>query len=175
MIARLLCAACLLIASNVEVFAKTWSNANYGFQVELPPGYVVCGPEGFTADHGFFVLFDTKDCLSDDDVSGLYVEASYNAMEVRSSIGEGKLICDGAAIKPSPFWIAGYRFYQCESGRGKANHGMRYFVLRHGKANDVGAEMTYDVGLICKHNDCRRLMPMARWIFAHMKFTKREQ
>jgi hypothetical protein len=97
----------MLIAARGAAFAKIYSSANYGFQVELPPGYIVCGPEGFTADHGFSVLFDTKDCLSDDDASGLYVFASYNAMEVRSTAGEGKLICDGAAIKHSPFWIAG--------------------------------------------------------------------
>jgi hypothetical protein len=175
MMTRLWFVAAILIASHGGTSAKTYINTNYGFQVELPPGKVTCGPEYTTANHGFFVLWDTKDCLSNEDATGLYVEASYNALDLRSTVAEGRLICDGATIGPSPFWVAGYRFYQCKSGRREKPQTMRFFVLRHGKAKDVGEEMTYDVGLICYHNDCQKLLPMARWIFAHMKFIRREQ
>jgi hypothetical protein len=175
LIIRLLFAAAMLIASYAEGSAKVYINGNYGFRVELPPGRVVCGPEYSTANHGFFVPFDTTDCLSDNGVMGIYVEASYNSMELRSTLDEGKLICDGAPAEPSPFWVSGYRFYQCESGGRNQHQSIKYFLLRRGKANDRGEEMTYDVGLICPHDDCHKLMPTARWIFAHMKFIRREQ
>jgi hypothetical protein len=100
---RLWIVAAILIASRVGASAKTYINTNYGFQVELPPGKVTCGPEYTTANHGFFVLWDTKDCLSSEDATGLYVEASYNALDLRSTFAEGSLICGGATITKPPF------------------------------------------------------------------------
>ena len=52
---------------------------------------------------------------------------------------------------------------------------LNYFVLRHGKTNDPGAEMSYQIGLSCPRDNRRPLMPMTRWIFAHMRFIRREQ
>ena len=169
-----LCATVLLIVSRTDVMARVYNNARFGFQVKLPPGKVICGPENSTSDHGFAVLFNTRDCLSDDDTTRIYIEASYNASDLRSTFEDGELICGGAMITPSPFWVSGYRFHQCASDPRKQPKSIKFFFIRPSKSNDVGEEVAYNAGLVCRHDECRKVMMTMRWIFAHMKFTKRE-
>ena len=62
----------------------------------------------------------------------------------------------------------------CADARGSTEH-MNYFVPRHAGRDDREAEMIYVVTLICSGDAGQKLMPLTRWIFAHMKFTNREQ
>jgi hypothetical protein len=176
MIIPLLLAVTMGIAMNVEVFAKSYTNTEYGIQTELPSGKVICTTEndGTTSDHGFTILWDTNLCPPEDNTPGIHVYFGMNAFESRSTFEEGKHICRGAVIRPSPFRVGGYQFYQCKPMRVGATVSLEYFVPRAVKGGSPEGESTYRVSLLCPRGDCRKLMPMTRWIFAHMRFIKQE-
>jgi hypothetical protein len=158
------------------LYARTYVNTEYGFQAEMPSGKMICTTEndGSEADRGFTVLWDAQSCPHTDDASGIHVYFDMNAFESPSTLDLGKHICNGNAIRPSLFGVSGFRFYQCKSKTDGGRTSLEYFVLRHVKGGYPEGEGTYGVTLICPHDYCRKLMPMTRWIFAHMKFIKQE-
>jgi hypothetical protein len=176
MMSRLLLAMITFFTLQNVVFAKTYTNAEYGIQAELPSGKMICTAEndGSTSDHGFTVLWETKLCPPEDDTPAVYVYFGMNAFEARSTLEEGKHICHGAIIRQSPFRVGNQLFYQCKPVRVRSHINLEYFVLREVKGGSPEGESIYNVSLVCPRSDCRKLMPMTRWIFAHMKFIKRE-
>lgn len=103
----------IFLGTDAEAYAEVYTNARFGFQVELPPEKMACGPEYAKSDHGFFIPLKKIDCVDTDNVAGLYVGAYYNVLGLRSGIEESRSICHGMAIGPNPFRVAGYRFHQC--------------------------------------------------------------
>ena len=176
MISRLLLAMITFATLNNVVFAKTYTNSEYGIQAELPSGKVVCTAEndGSTSDHGFTVLWRTNRCPPEDNTPGTYVYFGMNAFEARSTFEEEKHICRGAVIRSSPFRVGNQLFYQCKPMRVLSHVNLEYFAPRQVMGGSPEGESTYNVSLVCPRSHCRRLMPMTRWIFAHMKFIKRE-
>jgi hypothetical protein len=158
------------------LFARTYVNTEYGFQAEMPSTKMVCTAEndGSEADRGFSVLWNAPGCRNTYDAMGIHVYFDMNAFESPSTLDLGKHICNGNPVRPSPFWVSGFRFYQCNSKTDGGRASLDYFVLRHVKGGYAEGEQTYGITLICPHDDCRKLMPMTRWIFAHMKFIKQE-
>jgi hypothetical protein len=169
---RLLIAVAIFMVPHSALFARTDVNSEYGFRARTPSWRTVCttANDGSTADRGFSVLWDAPGCRNTDDASGIYVYFDMNAFDSLSTLDLGKHICDGNAIRPSPFWVSGFHFFHCKSKTDGGRVGLDYFVLRHVKGGYAEGEQTYGVTLICPHDDCRKLMPMTRWIFEHMKF-----
>jgi hypothetical protein len=171
--ARALLIAIMLIARGATALAETYTDSYFEFRAAMPKEKVVCLPRENTSDHGFVVLWETKDCNFISSPTGIYVYASHNFDRESNTTPElGKLLCDGNAVSPSPFVVSGFRFYQCKSKTDEGRLGPSYFVLRHVKGGYPESEPTYGVWLICPHDDCRKLMPMTRWIFVHMRFIR---
>jgi hypothetical protein len=164
----------VLIALNQAALAKTYVNAEYGLQAELPSRKMICTTDndGTTSDHGFTVLWATNKCPPEENTLGIYIYFGMNAFESRSTFEEGQHICHSAAIRPSPFSVSGFRFYQCTRSPERGRIRLEYFVLRHVEGDDPEGEPTYGVSMICPHTGCRELMPTTRWIFTHMRFNK---
>jgi len=170
MIIRLVFAIVAFNALTAGAFSKTYTNSTFGLQVTMPVGKVICTARNGESDRGFVVLWQGKECPPPDGTAGIYVYVEYNALGWRSTFEEGKFVCSGEAIRPSPFKVSGFRFYQCELQTDRNRPSPGYFVLRNKKLSSRDNAVSYGVTLVCPHDDCRDLMPMTRWIFAHMKF-----
>ena len=173
MIARVMLTMTVLIALHLAAAASNYTDRYFGFRVAVPTGKMVCLPDGTTSNHGYIVLWDTTDCHFIVRPPGIYVYATHNGDEDATTTSDlAKDLCGGNLSGPSPFSVSGFRFSQCRSATREGRPGLEYFVLRHVKGGYPGSEPKYGVSLICPHDDCRSLMPMTRWIFAHMKFIK---
>jgi hypothetical protein len=170
----LLLAAAMLITPNVGAFARTYTNATFGLQVEMPMGKTICTTEDGESDRGFIVLWHTTKCPPADGTTGIYVFVEYNALGWRSTPEGGKLICIGGASRPSPFVVSGFRFYQCKSRTDSGRISLAYFVLRNRMLSSPDNQVNYGVSLICPNDNCQDLLPVTRWIFSHMKFIKQD-
>ena len=171
---RFLFAIGIFIASHAGASAKFYTNTEYGFKAEMPRGKPVCLPEEHQSNHGFVVLWEKKECPPARDVSGIYVYFGMNAFESHSTLEVGQHTCGGNAITPGPFWVSGFQFYKCKSRTDSGRVSLDFFVLRRVQGGYPEGESTYGVSLLCPHDDCRNLLPMTRWIFAHMKFIRQE-
>ncbi len=170
---RLLVVA-VFMALSAETHARTYTNATFGLQVELPTGKTVCTAADGESDRGFTILWEQNDCPPTDDANGIYVYVQYNALGWHSTLEEGKSDCVTSSVRASPFAVSGARFYQCKLLTDLWHVSLSFFVLRNKDINPPDNEVSYGVTLICPHGDCRRLMPLVHWIFAHMKFIKQE-
>jgi hypothetical protein len=155
-------------------FVRPYTNATFGFFAEMPVGKVSCTSKSDESDRGFVVLWNSKVCPPAEDAAGIYVHVEYNALGWRSTIEEGKSICENESARPSPFMVSGIRFYRCKSRTDQGHDSLSYFALRNKNLSSPDNGVSYEVTLICQEGNCRDLMPMTRWIFAHMKFIRQE-
>jgi hypothetical protein len=171
---HLLLVVALLVVSRDGALAKTYKNTTFGLQVELPSGSTVCTADEGESDRGFSILWKSRICPHDDDIEGIYVDVRYNALNRRSTLDTAKDECVGLSAKPSPFMVAGFRFFRCLLRTDRGRIVPTWFVLRNRRLSSPDNGVIYGVTLICPRNDCRKLRPLVRWVFSHMKFIEQD-
>jgi hypothetical protein len=153
--------------------AKSYSNRDYGFHVELPNDRTACltAPPG--PNHGLVVLLASSDCDRLLEAARIEVFIHYNVPSEAESTAElTKDVCVGSPSWPANMKLGYLRVRRCDIKAGGTISRETYFALRPMPGEWAGQWIVFEISLYCRIEDRTRYTGSVRRLVSEIRLTR---